>query len=166
MLKPNPSAMKTLNPSLSEFHLHALDTAILTEEQAHITFRVELEHEHITQRVMLSLLDETRTQGAAISIYPATGEVCDLTNDGGVIGYLSDSPFSPRQPIACEISIFRFGKNWVCQANIAGETFLYPAFRMEGDVKLTAIVGGGVNGTGIQWDEEKLTVSSSTVVAA
>ena len=158
--------MTNPNPTISEFHLQDIDHARLSDAEAQVSFSVELEHEHITQRIMLGLLDETGSCGAAISIYPATGEVCDLTNDGGVIGYLSNSPFAPRTAISCEIDLYRFGQNWVCNVRIDGETFLYPGFMMDGEVNLTAVVGGGTNGAGIQWDENHLTVSGAAIVAA
>ena len=64
-----------------------------------------------------------------------------MINDGGVIGYLSNAPLDPSQPIKCELTIFRFGKNFVCSVMIGGETFLYPAFCCEPDTPMAALVG-------------------------
>ncbi len=166
----NPStghhAMKTFNPvpSLDQFQLHAIDQACLTSGQSQISFSIELEHDHITQRVLVGLLDEDRERGACIAIYPATGEVCDLTNGGGVIGYLSLSPLMPGQSIHCELLIYKYGPNFVCSSRICGETFLYPAFALPGSPRLTALVGYD-SGAGVQWEDECLRVTDVQAVA-
>ena len=151
-------------PSISEFELHALEQVSLSDSEAQVSFTVELEHDHITRRIMFALLDENRQHGAAISIFPATGEVCDLINDGGVIGYLSMSPLMPNHPITCEILIYKFGKNWVCNVRVAGETFLYPAFMIDDPVRLTALVGHAEDGDST-WENDKLIVTGTEAAA-
>lgn len=164
--RPGKPAMKTFNPvpSLDQFHRHAIDQICLTEDQSQVTYSIELEHDHITQRLLFGLLDENRERGACVAIYPATGEVCDLTNGGGVIGYLSLSPLIPGQSIHCELLIYKYGPNCVCTARICGETFLYPAFVMDGHPRLTALVGYD-SGAGVQWEDEQLRVSVAQAVA-
>jgi len=165
-LSTDPPVMSSLNPvpTFDQFQLHAIDQVCLGEAQSQITFSVELEHDHITQRVLVALLDENRKRGTAVAIYPATGEVCDLTNGGGVIGYLSLSPMMPGQSIHCELLIYKFGRNCICTARIAGETFLYPAFVLDGDERLTALVGYD-SGAGVQWEEESLRVVADSPAA-
>lgn len=164
--KPN-LPMKTHHsvPTLSQFKLHALEQACLSDSQSQVTFSVDLEHEHITQRVVIALLDESREKGAAVAIYPATGEVCDLNNGGGVIGYLSSSPLVPHQPVHCELLLYRFGRNCVCSMRAHGETFLYPAFMIEGSPRMTALVGHD-SGNGITWDHSNLTISETAQAVA
>lgn len=151
-------------PSIEQFQLQALDQQMVGSDQAQVSFRVEIEHEHITQRVLVALLDESRRHGMAVAIYPATGEVCDLTNGGGVIGYLSSSPLRPHQPITCELTIYKFGQNCVCSSRILGETFLYPAFMLEGAHRITALAGYD-SGNGIVWHEPELTLSATAPLA-
>lgn len=162
------SSMKTTSfnpvPSIDQFQRHAIDQICLGEEQSQVSFSIELEHDHITQRLMFGLLDESRENGACVAIYPATGEVCDLTNGGSVIGYLSLSPMMPGQSIHCELLIYKYGRNCVCTVRICGETFLYPAFVIEGAPRLTALVGYD-SGAGVQWDDEVLRVETSQAVA-
>lgn len=165
---PNPDATMSshhLIPSLNQFKLHALEQACLNGSQTQVSFNVEIEHEHITQRIVIALLDENRENGAAVAIYPATGEVCDLTNGGGVIGYLSVSPLVPHQPVPCELLLYRFGRNCVCSVRVHGETFLYPAFMVDGAPRMTALVGHD-SGEGIEWSHSKLTISESTQAVA
>ena len=159
-------AMNTFNPvpSLDQFHLHSIEQACLDEGHAQITFSVELEHDQVTQRILVGLLDENREKGACIAIYPATGEVCDLTNGGGVIGYLSLSPIMPGQSMHCELLLYKYGANFVCSARTCGETFLYPAFSMGDCERLTALVGYD-SGAGVQWDDESLRIDSARAVA-
>jgi len=152
-------------PSLGQFKLHALEQACLGDSQSQVIFNVELEHEQITQRVVIALLDENRETGAAVAIYPATGEVCDLTNGGGVIGYLSVSPLVPHQPVRCELLLYRFGRNCVCSVRVHGETFLYPAFVIDGAPRMTALVGYDT-GEGIEWNHSSLTITENTQAVA
>lgn len=158
--------MNALNPvpALDQFQLHAVDQICLTEGHSKVSFQVEVEHSHITQRVLVALLDDQRQRGPAVAIYPATGEVCDLTNGGGVIGYLSLSPMIPGHSIHCQLLVYRYGRNCVCTARIGGETFLYPAFVLEGLPRLTALVGYD-SGAGIQWEDEQLTATAVQAVA-
>lgn len=162
--RPQPMNASPAVPSLDQFQLHAIDQICLSKGHSQLTFSIELEHDHITQRVLLALLDENRERGVCVAVYPATGEVCDLTNGGGVIGYLSLSPLLPGQSIRCELLVYKFGPNCVCTARICGETFLYPAFVMEGNPRLTALVGYD-SGAGIQWEEEMLRVTETQAVA-
>ena len=159
-------AMSSFNPvpRLDQFHLHSVEQTCLSDEHTQISFSVELEHDQITQRVLVGLLDEDREHGACLAIYPATGEVCDLTNGGGVIGYLSLSPVMPGQSMHCELLLYKYGGNFVCSARICGETFLYPAFSMTDCSRLTALVGYD-SGAGVQWDDEALRVNTAKAVA-
>ncbi len=128
-------------PSIDRFNLETIDQVCVDDSHSRISFSLLLEHRHISQRLFFAVLDDDRTHGAAISVHPATGEVCDLINDAGVIGYLSSSPLPPRVPVDCEITVFKFGRNCVCSARVAGETFLYPAFTLPASPRLSALVG-------------------------
>ena len=152
-------------PALDHFDFHALEQAEFSGEQLEVSFSVDVEHEHITQRLLIAILDGNRENGAAVAIYPATGEVCDLTNGGGVIGYLSVSPLVPHQPIHCELLLYRYGRNCVCSVHVHGETFLYPAFMIEGAPRMTALVGYD-SGYGIEWSGDSLKLNEISQAVA
>ena len=134
--------MNTLIPDLEQFQLEELgQTPAVGNPKAEVSFKVDLEPSRVTRRVVVGILDESMKRGITVAIYPATGEVCDVTNHGGVIGYLSKSPLNPGVPVPCDLTIHRFGKNFVCTVRIHGEIFLYPAFSMDGNARLTAFVG-------------------------
>ena len=129
-------------PSIDGFELETLDQIVVDDQNSRVTLKLSLEHKHISQRLFFALMDDGRESGIAISVHPATGEVCDLVNGGGVIGYLASSPLAIHQPVECEIVLFKFGPNCVCNARVHGETFLYPAFTaVPGSLRLTALVG-------------------------
>lgn len=128
-------------PSIEQFDLETLEQGCIEDQHSRIVFSLSLEHQHISQRLFFALLDDSREHGVAISVHPATGEVCDLMNGGGVIGYLSSSPLAPKQAVDCEIALFKFGANCVCNARVDGETFLYPGFTMTDSKRLSGIVG-------------------------
>ena len=134
--------MNTLIPDLEQFQLEELgQTPAVDNPNAEVSFKVDIEPSRVTRRVVVGILDESKKRGITVAIYPATGEVCDVTNGGGVIGYLSKSPLSPGVPVPCDLTLYRFGKNFVCSVRIQGEIFLYPSFSMDGNARLTAFVG-------------------------
>lgn len=147
-------------PSIDRFDLQTLEQASIDDSHTRITLSLLLEHHHITQRLFFALLDDQLQQGVAISVHPATGEVCDLSNDAGVVGYLASSPLPPNVPVDCEITLMKFGPNCVCSARIAGETFLYPAFALPYCPHLSAIVGVESDNVrdGIDHSQVRLTV--------
>ena len=133
--------MKIDIPALDQFALQAVDHVKFRGPNEELKFSVRIEPQSITNRVLVALLDPVNNQGMAVGVYPATGEVCDLCNEGGVIGYLSEAPLNPADHISCELVIYRFGKNFVCNAVINGETFLYPASSWDCSGTMTAVVG-------------------------
>ena len=83
-------------PELNQFVLEELgQTAAVDKPNAEISFKVDIKPARVTRRVVVGILDESRKRGIAVAIYPATGEVCDLCNGGGVIGYLANTPLAP-----------------------------------------------------------------------
>lgn len=134
--------MNSLIPDLSQFQLEELgQTPAVEQHNAEVSFKVDLKPSRVTRRIVAGILDESNKRGITIAVYPATGEVCDLTNGGGVIGYLSNTSLAPGVPICCDLTLYRFGHNFVCSVRVQGEIFLYPAFSMDGAAKLTAFVG-------------------------
>ena len=157
-------------PNLGQFHLNPLEQASIESSRSQVSFQVNVEHERMTQRILVGLLDDEQKRGAAIAIYPATGEVCDLANGGGVIGYLSSSPLMPNEMIPCEILLYKFGRNCVCSVRVQGETFLYPAFMLDDPTSLTAFVGSESENPSdadpLIWDNPLLSVSEIEQAAA
>lgn len=146
--------MKVDIPSLEQFSIQAVDEVHFTGTNQEVKYSVDIEPRSLTSRVVVALVDHINRKGMAIAIYPATGEVCDVLNGEGVIGYLGHAPLNPNAPISCELKMFRFGRNFVCNAIIEDEIFLYPAFFCEAQFPMAAMVGKErINGeTAIHWD--------------
>ena len=160
--------MNVAIPELSQFELEELgQTPIVDNAKAEVSFKVDIEPCRVTRRVVVGILDESRKCGIAVAIYPATGEVCDLSNSGGVIGYLARSPLSPGVPVPCDLTLYRFGQNFVCSVRIQGEIFLYPAFALTGSTKLTAFVGqeSTPGAEKLEWSHLRLDVIAQPVAA-
>ena len=156
--------MNSIIPNLGQFRLNPLDQAQIESSRSQISFNVDVEHDRMTHRILVGLMDEKTSTGVAVAIYPATGEVCDLSNGGGVIGYLSNAPIVAHQSIPVEVLIYKFGQNCVCCIRVNGETFLYPAFMLADATSLTAIVGNETDHPEIDdhtmgWDGALLSVS-------
>ncbi|HRQ88007.1 MAG TPA: hypothetical protein PLA50_04370 [Bacteroidia bacterium] len=160
--------MNVAIPELSQFTLEELgQTAIVDKPNAEVSFKIDIEPARLSRRIVVGILDESCKRGIAVAIYPATGEVCDVCNDGGVIGYLADSPLSPGESVACDLTLYRFGQNFVCSVRIRGEIFLYPAFSLGGAARLTAFVGqeSGDAGHMLGWSRLRLDVIEQPVAA-
>ncbi len=160
--------MNVAIPELSQFSLeHLGQTPAVENPNAEVSFKVDIAPGRVTRRVVVGILDQSRKRGIAVAIYPATGEVCDLSNGGGVIGYLAKAPLTPGAPIPCDLTLYRFGQNFVCSVRIQGEIFLYPAFPLSGTAKMTAFVGqeGAADGDKLSWSHLRLDVISQPVAA-
>jgi len=160
--------MNFSTPDLSQFSIEKLgETPTVDQLNAEVSFKVDLVPTRVTRRIVVGIQDETSKKGITVAIYPATGEVCDLCNGAEVIGYLSKAPLSPGEPVPCELTLYRFGKNFVCSVRILGETFLYPAFALEGDAKLAAFVGqeSDPEGSQVGWSRLRLDVLEESIAA-
>ena len=160
--------MNTLIPDLEQFQIEELgQTPAVNNPNSEVSFKVDIEPFRITRRFVVGILDESKKRGIAIAIYPATGEVCDVTNGGGVIGYLSAAPLNPGVPLPCELRLYRFGMNFVCSVWVRGEIFLYPAFSMDSNTRLTAFVGQESDGglAKLNWSGLQLNVMDQTAAA-
>ena len=159
-----------LIPNLNQFDLKTLEVASLGNlPNAEVQYQVEIEPVSLLERFVVGLMDESGKNGIAVAIYPATGEVCDISHGGEVIDYLSLAPLVPGEPVPCELSMYRFGKNFVCSLRIQGEVFLYPAFSYDGTTSLTAMVGRereGNDGVDIRVSGFRLNVSEQQSLAA
>ncbi len=135
--------------NLDKFDYKALKKAVIdVHSGAEMSFQVDVIPARMTQRVLVGFFDERTRKGICVAFFPATGEVCDLTSEGGVIGYLSKAPMIPGDPVSCELKISRYGKNLVCSVRIQGELFLYPAFvASDENAALTAVVGQESDGS-------------------
>jgi len=161
--------MNTLIPDLAQFELEELgQTPPVEQHNAEVSFKVDIEPSRVTRRIVVGIQDESRKRGITVAIYPATGEVCDLSNGGGVLGYLSETPLAPGVPVPCDLTLYRFGHNFVCSVRVQGEIFLYPAFSMDGSAKLTAFVGpekDDKSEEGVVWSRLRLDVLEQPMAA-
>ena len=155
-------------PALEQFTLQAVDQVSFNAVNEELRYFIEVSPDSIMNRVLVGLMDQSRRRGMAVAIYPATGEVCDLINGEGVIGYLSEAPLKVEKPIECELKLFRFGKNFVCSAVVNGETFLYPAFCCDADAPLTAFVGqqSAQPGRAVAWNGLQIELAEANGVTA
>ncbi len=134
--------MNNLIPTFDQFDFAALEhSEPVPHPNAEIILKIDIIPTKLNQRVAVGIVDETGSKGIAVAIYPATGEVCDISHGGEVMGYLSKAPLNPADLISCELSIFRFGRNYVCSVSIQGETFLYPAYLSDQASSLRAVIG-------------------------
>ncbi len=160
--------MNVAIPELNQFAIEELgQTPAVDKPNAEVSFKVDVEPARVTRRVVVGILDESRKRGIAVAVYPATGEVCDLCNGAGVIGYLANTPLAPGVPLPCDLTLYRFGQNFVCSVRIQGEIFLYPAFSLTGAARLTAFVGqeSGGSDTKLGWSHLGLDVREQPVAA-
>ncbi len=92
---------------------------------------IDVEPRCITQRVLVGLWDSASQKGIQVAVYPATGEVCDVSNGAGVLGYLSSAPVLHGDRISFEVNSSVKGENMIADITVNGETFWYPAFSVQ-----------------------------------
>ncbi|MEO0414956.1 MAG: hypothetical protein AAF226_08405, partial [Verrucomicrobiota bacterium] len=131
-----------------------------------ITMSLTIETGSIMERIVIGLLDDSRENGIGIGFFPATGEVCDLCNDGGVIGYLPNAPYRAGDAVKFEITVNRYGANFVTALKLNGESFLYPGFLQEGEINLSAVVGKNVENADMWWSNLELVTSDENAFLA
>ena len=145
-----------------------VESQLLLNLTAVMCCKHDVEQTRVTRRVVNGMRDERKKSGNTDVIYRATDDVCEMSNGGGVIGYLSKAPLDPGVSVHCDLTLYRFGTNFVCSVRVGGEIFLYPAFSMSEDTKLSAFVGQETDGKAtdpIEWSRLRLDVLDQPAAA-
>lgn len=101
--------------------------------------------------VVVGLLDASpgSQRGFAVKVDLQTGEVWDLLNDSGLIGWVERpmEGFSDEEPMLISWEIEHYGSALIPKLQIGSDTFLYPALRYTEGMSMRTLTGGEGNVT-------------------
>jgi hypothetical protein len=118
-----------------------VEAAKIENECAAITFEAEVWNHRKGQKIFIGLLDKDLKTGVGLAIDTEGGEVIDMINDQGILGYLSEAPLAEGGPLSLRFSIDKFGTTHICSAEICGERILYPAVLLDDSYEIGAVIG-------------------------
>lgn len=150
-----------------KFAVNRVETARLESDSASIIFEVEVHHLRVGQKIFCGLLDRELKAGVGLSIDTESGEIVDLINDQGIIGFLNAAPLPEGVPILLRLSMDKFGSTHICNAEIAGEHILYPAVLLDKVGEIGAVLGSTLSEEhGISFENARLEIDSKVTAAA
>jgi hypothetical protein len=151
------SPIPVLSPEVafSGFDLMSFGKILIPPHPLRFGFQVDIvPSQSESRQVLLALVaedeDETnsseRTRGFAIRVDFATGEVWDLLNNSGLIGWI-EKPllcFTDEEPLLLNWEIEHYGAALIPKLQIGDEVFLYPALRYTPGMHMTTLAGSDV----------------------
>lgn len=147
------------------FAVSRVETAKLESGSASITFEVEVHNHRLGQKVFCGLLDRELRSGVGLSIDTESGEVVDLINDQGIIGYLNNCPLLEGKMFSLRLTMDKFGSTHICSAEIAGEHILYPAVLLNQVEEIGVVLGSTLTEDhGITFEKTRLQVNPAASI--
>lgn len=170
-MTPNPSAKPGPSPitgfDAERFEVSRIATTEVNPQTASITFEITVGNHRIGQKVFCGLLDRELRSGMGIAVDTMNGELTDLVNDQGIIGYLNTTPIPEGKPFTIRLTMDKFGATHICSARIAGEKILYPSVLLDTVREIGAVVGSTTAEVReIEFVGPRLAVNPSATVAA
>jgi hypothetical protein len=137
-------------PALESFEIESYGTLGIPSGPVRFGFQVDLAPNILLQEVVFGLVEQSgnaddKPIGFAVRLDLQRGEVWDLANDSGLIGWV-DQPIGYTiaggdEPILLSLEIERVGSAFLPKLQIGGEEWLYPAIRSTAAVNLVALGG-------------------------
>jgi len=141
--------MKTLNVASSfwcpDLKVRDFGHLEITEDTTHISFTVDCDYFQLDHQLFIGFLESASCQHAAqgigVLIDPENGEVLDMVNGEGVIGYLDEAPLESWKQPKISIEMEKIGPVFIPEIVIGTERILHPALHKSEVENLVAIAG-------------------------
>lgn len=138
-----------MNPESSEekFAISRAGIAAVSDRSSEVYFDIECTHFHNEQKILIGLVDSAKltddylSQGLGVAINPKTGEIRDLINGQGIIGYLEEAPLEPYKAVRMAVEIEKIGNVYIPRIIVGDETILHPALYIGTLQSMAALVG-------------------------
>ncbi|SKB02213.1 hypothetical protein SAMN02745166_03581 [Prosthecobacter debontii] len=87
--------------------------------------------------------EQSCTRGFAVKVDLVTGEVWDLLNDSGLVGWIERpmDTFTDEEPMLLNWEVEHYGAALIPKLQIGGEVFLYPALRYTDGMVMDTVAG-------------------------
>ncbi len=150
-----------------KFAVSWVESARIESDSANISFEAEVWHHRSGQKLFIGLLDKNLRSGVGIGIDTASGEILDMINDQGIIGYLDDAALPEGGPVTVRVELDKFGTTHICSLEICGESILYPAVLLDQAYEIGGVLGSTLcKGHAITFENTVLKVSENVGAAA
>lgn len=115
-----------------------------------VGFQVDIIPEEISARqIVFGLLCHTgttpRAHGFAVRVDLSNGEIADILNDTGILGWIEQpedlARFTSEEPLLMSWQVEHIGGALIPKLHIAGEEHLYPSLRYEPGMVMTTVAG-------------------------
>ena len=131
------------------YNITRIYDTIIDVENGEAAFEIELRLRHNQQKLFFGLLDTDSldkrsfapTSGIAISIDPVNGEIVDLVNSQGIIGYLEATPLEERESIFLCIDVEKLRSIFIPKITVGEEKILHPALHLQNQQPVSLVVG-------------------------
>ena len=142
------------------FNITRIYDTIIDVENGEAAFEIELRLRHRQQKLFFGLLDTesldanrfSASSGIAVSIDPQSGEVVDMVNSQGIIGYLDETPLEERESIFLCIDVEKLRSIFIPKVTVGEEKILHPALHMSNQQPISLVVGSSDSAAGAHFE--------------
>lgn len=148
MILPLPITIS--EPSLEAFDWASFGSIAVTTQPMRFGFQLDVIPAVPHPDLVFGLVERQAETGAlgtgfAIRIDLDRGEIWDIANNSGLVGWI-DHPlglphYSAEEPMLLSWEVERIGLVLIPKLQVGGEEWLYPSIRCAGSLELTALAG-------------------------
>jgi hypothetical protein len=149
MIQPLP--LTVTEPALEAYDWFTYGSLALPQKQVRFGFQLDYVPPSFgSPEIVFGLVQRNPDNGSIVNGFAVrfdmeSGEVWDLINESGLIGWvenpLGHHAYSDEDPMLLSWEVERLGAALIPKLQIGGEEWLYPSVRCPGDSELTAIAG-------------------------
>jgi len=118
-------------------------------DHGEVVFEIELRMRNLGQRLFVGLLDSNHLDtpaisdhmGIGVSIDPRSGEVRDVINGQGIIGYLDEMPMGTDTSIFLCLEFEKIKRIYIPKLTVGEEKILHPALHLPEIRSMSLVVG-------------------------
>lgn len=148
-----PAPLASPASVFSGFDLVSFGDILVPPHPLRFGFQVDIvPSQNECRQVIFALLSQaegntSKNAGFAVRVDLETGEVWDLLNDSGLIGWIEKpmSAFSEEEPLMFSWEVEHFGSALIPRLQIGDEVFLYPALYHNPGLKMSTVAGSEAN---------------------
>ena len=141
--------MRTARFENQKFNVTRLHDATIPMDSGEVVFEIELRILQPGQHLFFGLLDTqqpesrvmTEHRGIGISIDTDSGEVVDVLNGQGVIGYLNELPMAPHISTFMCLEFEKIKRIYIPKLTVGEEKILHPALHLAEFPAMSLVVG-------------------------
>ena len=150
-MTPQSHSIDLPDVEFEAFHLLGFGQVPAPSVPSRFGFQLDMKHVTGVQEIVFGLVQpsngRTASQrvGFAVRVNLELGEIWDLVNGSGLIGWLEEpagwAEGERQDSLLLSLEIERVGSALLPKLQVGGEEWLYPAIRCEDDLEFTAIAG-------------------------